>query len=180
MRQIVAIYHQRGQTVRGRQSSRGLVRPGVRENTILELARRTSSAALGAFPVVRPRPFRRNHYRNGGSIKRRVRRRSRPLAGQMKNLACGDITTFLELEQRGIPDSDHGPPKFLRCAKHGHRQRKFCRKLPELAVVARRVSDFSQRHPPVRIIILYRGIPFAPRATRSHRNCDCASRAQCA
>lgn len=103
---IVDIYHQRGKPFAAGEAVAGLVKAGVRENTILELARMDQlGLGAGEFQAVRLAGL------SDAIILEMAKRQAAgtpSLSGlslsKLKNSGLRE-STLLELEQRGIPDS---------------------------------------------------------------------------
>lgn len=103
---IVEIYHQRGKPFAAGEAVAGLVKAGVRENTILELARMDQlGLGAGEFQVMRLAGL-------SDAIILETAKHEAAGTPSLSGLSLGKLknaglreSTLLELEQRGIPDS---------------------------------------------------------------------------
>ena len=103
---IVEIYHQRGKPFAAGEAVAGLVKAGVRENTILELARMDQlGLGAGEFQVMRLAGL-------SDAIILETAKHEAAGTPSLSGLSLGKLknaglreSTLLALEQRGIPDS---------------------------------------------------------------------------
>jgi hypothetical protein len=124
---IVEIYHQRGKPFTAGEAVAGLVKAGVRENTILELARMDQlGLGAGEFEVVRLAGL------SDAIILEMAKREAAGMPslsglslGKLKNAGLRE-STLLALEQRGIPDS--ATDQILAMRKHRATDKDILRK----------------------------------------------------
>jgi hypothetical protein len=124
---IVEIYHQRGKPFAAGEAVTGLVKAGVRENTILELARMDQlGVGAGEFQVVRLAGL-------SDAIILEIAKHEAAGTPSLSGLSLGKLknaglreSTLLELEQRGIPDS--ATDQILAMRKHRATDKEILRK----------------------------------------------------
>ena len=123
----VEIYHQRGKPFAAGEAVAGLVKAGVRENTILELARMDQlGISAGEFQVVRLAGL-------SDAIILAMAKHQAAGTPSLSGLSLGKLknsglreSTLLELEQRGIPDS--ATDQILAMRKHRATDKEILRK----------------------------------------------------
>jgi hypothetical protein len=124
---IVEIYHQRGKPFTAGEAVAGLVKAGVRENTILELARMDQlGLGAGEFQVMRLAGL-------SDAIILETAKHEAAGTPSLSGLSLGKLknaglreSTLLELEQRGIPDS--ATDQILAMRKHRATDKDILRK----------------------------------------------------
>jgi len=124
---IVEIYHQRGKPFATGEAVAGLVKAGVRENTILELARMDQlGLGAGEFQVVRLAGL-------SDAIILEMAKHQAAGTPSLSGLSLGKLknaglreSTLLALEQRGIPDS--ATDQILAMRKHRATDKDILRK----------------------------------------------------
>jgi hypothetical protein len=124
---IVEIYHHRGKPFATGEAVAGLVKAGVRENTILELARMDQlGVGAGEFQVMRLAGL-------SDAIILETAKREAAGTPSLSGLSLGKLknsglreSTLLELQQRGIPDS--ATDQILAMRRHRATDKEILRK----------------------------------------------------
>jgi hypothetical protein len=124
---IVEIYHQRGKPFTAGDAVAGLVKAGVRENTILELARMDQlGLGAGEFQVVRLAGL-------SDAIILEMAKHQAAGTPSLSGLSLGKLknsglreSTLLELERRGVSDS--ATDQILAMRKHRATDKEILRK----------------------------------------------------